>query len=628
MMDMLYIFQKIKNRLHLVLFILLFFILLLKTAFLSPIHENNPKVPISISSIDYMEDTSGMLILDEVQSKEFDGNFLQHMGSTFSIGQSRSTWWIRMKLGNLPAGNEPMYLSINNPTIEKVVLYIPVITETGVQYKILRSGWGFHGNTQDEGFTYPVFKLADNMAYEKYIYLQLSSPFTQNYNIGILQGRDLNTIKQKNMMIVGIFFGLLLAMGTNNFINFLALKDSVHLYYVLYIFSMLIYQGALLGIYRIFMGRFADALIANVVTIGLFMLAAAVMFFRSFLNTATEFPTQDKYSRIIVILCMSGIVPMLLDFRYEASIFSTLLAVTAGLLIFYTTVLAVLKGIRQAKFFLVGWCSMLLSLIIFTARVWGMIPNNDLTMVIVLFSAVIEAILLSVATADRVRVLREEKESVQTLYKHAEEISISNESAFLQAQIKPHFLYNALNVIAALCRLDAEKARELILDLSAYLHHSFDFRNLSRYIPFDEELDYIQTYVRIEQARFKDKLKVEYELGDTEELTLPPLILQPLVENAIRHGIRKGDGSGTVTLRIKNIEKCFMIEIEDDGAGMTEEQLQNIMSESRAGGNGVGLANINRRLQMLYGTRLSIQSRPEEGTKVIVTLPKGKETAG
>lgn len=622
------IFKKIYTRINIVLLALLFFILLFKIIVLSPVNEKNPKVPASIASIEFMEDLSGRITLKDMQSQALAGSFLPNRGSILAIGQSRSTWWIRIKLENRPTGDEPSYLAINNPTIEKAVLYLPVLTKAGIHYKTLRSGWGFQGYTQDEGFTYPVFKLDDTMSYSEYVYLQLSSPFTQNYHIGVLQNRELNTIELRSMIIVGIFFGLLLAIGTNNFINFLALKDRVHLYYVLYIIAMLVYQGALLGIDRIFMGRFADGLIANVVAIGLFMLAASVMFFRSFLSTSKEFPKQDKYSRIIIILCMSGIALMLAGFRYEASIFSTLLAAAAGLLILNTTVLAVRKGIRQAKYFLVGWCAMFTGLIIFAARVWGLIPNNDLSMLIVLFSAAVEAILLSAALADRVRVMREEKETALMLFKSAEEISISNETAFLQAQIKPHFLYNALNIIAALCRMDAGRARELILDLANYLHHTFDFKNLKRFISFAEELEFIQAYVRIEQARFKDKLKVEYELEDPEELRLPPLILQPLVENAIRHGIRKSDGGGTVVLRVKNLTDCFSIEVEDDGAGMNEEQLKQIMSPDRAAGGGVGLANIQRRLQMFYGTRLSIQSRPGEGTKVTIIFPKGKEHDG
>ncbi len=218
--------------------------------------------------------------------------------------------------------------------------------------------------------------------------------------------------------------------------------------------------------------------------------------------------------------------------------------------------------------------------------------------------------------------LKQDKENAMTLYKTAEQTSISNESAFLQAQIKPHFLYNALNVIAVLCRMDSEKARELTLDLSNYMRHSFDFKNLVKYITFEEELEFIRAYVRIEQARFKDRLNVIYEIDDTEGLRLPPLLLQPLVENAIRHGIRKNETGRTVVLRVKNLEEHYLIEIKDDGAGMTPEQLDAILPEQGAGG--VGLTNIQKRLRMLYGTQLFIESQQGIGTKVTMTLPKRK----
>ena len=216
--------------------------------------------------------------------------------------------------------------------------------------------------------------------------------------------------------------------------------------------------------------------------------------------------------------------------------------------------------------------------------------------------------------------LKQDKENAMMLYKTAEQASISNESAFLQAQIKPHFLYNALNVIAALCRVDPMKARELILDLSHYMQHSFDFKNLTRYVTFEEEMEFVQAYVRIEKARFKARLNVKYEIDDTEGLLLPPLLLQPMVENAIRHGIRKSETGQTVVLRVKNMQTHYLIEIEDDGAGMAPEQIEVILRE--AGEGGVGLANIQKRLRMLYGTKLCIESRKGQGTKVSMTLPK------
>lgn len=216
--------------------------------------------------------------------------------------------------------------------------------------------------------------------------------------------------------------------------------------------------------------------------------------------------------------------------------------------------------------------------------------------------------------------LKQDKEKAVSLYESAEKTSLSNESAFLQAQIKPHFLYNALNVIAVLCRIDSEKARELILDLSSYMQHSFDFKNLQKYISFDEELEFIKAYVRIEQARFKNRLDVKYEIDEIEGLMLPPLLLQPLVENAIRHGIRNSEHGRKVIIRAKKMSDQYHLEVEDDGVGMSPELVQAI-GQARNGG-GVGLDNIQRRLSMFYGTRLMIESQQGKGTKVIIKLPK------
>jgi PAS domain S-box-containing protein len=218
--------------------------------------------------------------------------------------------------------------------------------------------------------------------------------------------------------------------------------------------------------------------------------------------------------------------------------------------------------------------------------------------------------------------IKKDKENAVLLYESAEKTSLSNESAFLQAQIKPHFLFNALNVIAVLCRVDPEKARALILDLSDYMRHSFDFNNLETYISFEEELEFVKAYVRIEQARFKDRFNMVYEIEDTEGLRLPPLLLQPLVENAIRHGIRKKETGRTVVLRVKNMEDNFLIEIEDDGAGMAPGHLETILQ--RKGKGGVGLANIQKRLKMMYDTQLFIESRQGIGTKVAIVLPGRK----
>ncbi|WP_162862479.1 7TM diverse intracellular signaling domain-containing protein [Acetivibrio cellulolyticus] len=588
-----------------------------------PDTEDNHKSADIMYSLEYKEDKSGKLSLTDIETPEISGAFIPHDDTTLYIGQNRSTWWIRMKLEKIPSDANQLYIFINNPTVETAVLYIPVEGDTDGRYEDLHSGWGFHGKKQDISYTYPVFMLPEDILPGKYIYLQLHSPFTQNYNIGIMDEEQFKVNKQKNILFVGTVFGLMLAIALLNFLSFLSLRDSTYIFYVVYLVLMVFYQNALLGISRIYMGGFADALVSNVVTVGLFMLVSELFFAMAFLKTNSNFPVLDRLAKALILFCYLDVILMLLGYRYEASVISMPLSVLTALLILYMAIRATSAGIGQAKYFLAGWSVMCFSLVIFTARVWGIIPNTDWSLSIVMVSSAIESVLLSIALTARISSLRKEKEQTVLLFKSAEEASISSETAFLQAQIKPHFLYNALNVIAAICRIDSIRARDLVLDLSSYLHHSFDFRNIERYITFDEEMDFIQAYVRIEQARFRDKLTVQYELEDTEELMLPPLILEPLVENAIRHGIRKRDGGGTVAIRVKNFLDSFMIEVEDDGVGMSSEQLEKIKTESQNAGSGVGLVNIQRRLWRLYGGQLDIQSHPGEGTKIILELPKG-----
>jgi two-component system sensor histidine kinase ChiS len=183
----------------------------------------------------------------------------------------------------------------------------------------------------------------------------------------------------------------------------------------------------------------------------------------------------------------------------------------------------------------------------------------------------------------RVRTLLELRKSVQTL--------ISTEMAFLQAQIKPHFLYNALNTIIAICRLDSNKTMQLLLELSRYLRSSFDFQNRDQLVPLHKELELVQAY----------------------------LCIQPIVENAVRHGIMQRSEGGKVQITIQSQETGIKVIVADNGVGIPAEQLAAVLSDN--GSSGVGLKNIHKRLLMLYGRGLKIESEWKQGTTVSFEVP-------
>ncbi|KJS19104.1 MAG: hypothetical protein VR72_20470 [Clostridiaceae bacterium BRH_c20a] len=191
---------------------------------------------------------------------------------------------------------------------------------------------------------------------------------------------------------------------------------------------------------------------------------------------------------------------------------------------------------------------------------------------------------------------------------------------FLQAQIKPHFLYNALNSIMGLCIDQPEKAYNLLGEFSNYLRGKFGLKSMDSPISLGKEIDFIKSYMSIEKARFGDKLEFELNIEAGQNLLIPPLILQPLVENAVKHGIYPKPDGGKVVISAKTEEKETIISVEDNGIGMSRERITAILTGSSSG-QGIGLKNVDERLKLYYGQGLIIESSPGKGTKIYLKIP-------
>ncbi|MCX7724197.1 MAG: sensor histidine kinase [Thermodesulfovibrio sp.] len=189
----------------------------------------------------------------------------------------------------------------------------------------------------------------------------------------------------------------------------------------------------------------------------------------------------------------------------------------------------------------------------------------------------------------------------------------------LQAQIHPHFIFNALNTIISLIRVDSLKAKDLLLNLATFLRYSL---KKEKEIPLREELSYVESYLAIEQARYRDKLTVNYYIEPSVDLniTLPPFTIQPLVENAIKHGLRPKLEGGEILISILDNNDNIVISVEDNGIGMNSES--NKISDKKD--SGLGLYLVNERLRKFYGeeSMLHIESYPNLGTKVTFKIPK------
>ena len=188
----------------------------------------------------------------------------------------------------------------------------------------------------------------------------------------------------------------------------------------------------------------------------------------------------------------------------------------------------------------------------------------------------------------------------------------------LASQINPHFLFNTLNTVSSLIRLDPERAREVVRKLSSILRRLL--RQHETFVPLREELEFIDDYLDIEVARFgPDQLQFFSEVDpETLEAFVPSMLLQPIVENAIKHGIAPKLEGGTIHLRTRRSDDRLVIEVEDNGAGIPENRLPDIY------GGGIGFRNVRERLQLIYANdfHLDIATRPGEGTRIRIDIPQ------
>ncbi|MBI4387629.1 MAG: histidine kinase [Candidatus Omnitrophica bacterium] len=246
----------------------------------------------------------------------------------------------------------------------------------------------------------------------------------------------------------------------------------------------------------------------------------------------------------------------------------------------------------------------------------------------IIFSlAVLESLCVYVFVALAQGLIREEER--RTLEKLLPEMKLK----FLQAQINPHFLFNALNTIAAICsREQAEQARNLVVKLSNYFRRIV--KREDEFVSLEEEFEHIDSYLEIEKARYQDSLKIrkEIQLGSKGFQTqIPVLILQPIVENAIRHGLALKSGGGVLEISARENAKYVEITVKDTGVGISQEYLRNIklkkpksnQPSEEGKGSGIGLWNINERLKYQFGidSELKIESEIGQGTSVRFRIP-------
>ena len=194
-------------------------------------------------------------------------------------------------------------------------------------------------------------------------------------------------------------------------------------------------------------------------------------------------------------------------------------------------------------------------------------------------------------------------------------------TAVMISQIQPHFLYNALNTIKYLIKKDPKTAEQVVVKFSKYLRANMDSLTQKTPLPVEKELDHVANYTDIEQHRFGNRLNVVYDIG-CKNFVILPLTIQPIVENAIKHGINQKPEGGTVTIKTYDDEEFFYVDISDDGVGFDVNKKPDENDER----SHVGVSNIKTRLREMLKATVEVESTVGVGTKVLVKIPKNDET--
>ncbi len=200
------------------------------------------------------------------------------------------------------------------------------------------------------------------------------------------------------------------------------------------------------------------------------------------------------------------------------------------------------------------------------------------------------------------------------IYLEKQRLIEEQKSALMLSQINPHFTYNTLSAIAAMCDVSPKQAKNLTIDFARYLRSNIDALSSEQRIPFQKELEHVECYLKIEKARFREKLNIIYSV-DCKDFFIPPLSVQPIVENAVKHGITKRSEGGTLKISTYIKEEKYIVEIIDDGVGFDVEAF-----ESNKQGH-IGLDNVRSRIRRICKGKLSIKSTFGVGTRVTIEIP-------
>ncbi|MEJ7588604.1 MAG: 7TM diverse intracellular signaling domain-containing protein [Ferruginibacter sp.] len=549
--------------------------------------KSNPEVTCTDTIVNlaytaqYVEDPEGRITIETLLGQPDMFQFKQVSKQTISFGLTSSYYWIRLTLMDQTANR--LHVQIASNPLTDIKFYETKGLHVLQQYHT--GNWQSFNKRPVKHIDY-IFPLEVAKGASTTVYIRVMHLRGTQFPLYAGPLKAFYEADSTRILINGIYYGLILLMVMYNLFIYYSLKDKSYLFYVAYVFLIALLNASMDGYaFQYFwpslpaINQYED-IFASLVGI------AAILFVISFLNTKAN---ASLLHRILIGLAVAYIVTIAIiaskHFMIGSSIME-IVSLASVISIFITALVILKKGFRPAKFFLVAWTMLLVSIIVFILKDFNLLPYNQLTVNSFRFGSGVEAVLLSIALADRIKLFRNEKaraqlERIQSLQEKAtmQHEMIELEARALRSQMNPHFIFNCLNSIKGLIqKKEGHKAITYLTTFSKLLRtilQNMDKREITLY----DEIEICRVYTQLECMRFGNKFAYSFSVDpklDIKSIQVPALILQPFIENAIWHGLMPKKEAGYLTLSVEIRDGIVACIIDDNGIGRKHSALHKI----------------------------------------------------
>lgn len=600
--------------------------------------------------LEILEDKDGDLTIRDVTSPELSNRFIKSKWETPNYGYTDSVFWVRFGLKNDRSGGDWL-LEVDYPLTDRIELYIPSASEAGFTVKKAGDQYPFH----EREFKHQniIFPLPSDMSEESILYLRFESEGTMQMPLNIWSPLAFLEKDHKERLLFGLYYGIILALFLYNLFLFFSLRDVNYLYYVLFIASYGFMQISLTGLAYEYLWPDMPWWSNKAIPLSIaFSVICVSKFSSSFLQARTHVPKINHLfnalmvsAGLVMIFSLVGDYTLATTFAAGLTMVFILVAMTAGIISWS-------KGYRLAKFFVIAWSIFMIGQFLYILQAFGVLPQNGVTVNGMYIGSAMELILLSLALADRINIIREEKEDAQTL---------AIENLHTADKMKDEFLANTthelktpLNGIIGIAEsvmsgstgeISTAQRTHLnmiltsgnrllhlvndILDSSQLTHHDISLQLES--VDMKQIVDLV---LRLSEPLIKER---PIELCNDIPDKLPPVLgdvnrLQQIVHNLVGNAVKFTE-KGRITVSASEIGNQMVLTVSDTGIGIPEEKQVSIFesfiqadasTSRRYGGTGLGLS-ITKQLVELHGGSIRVVSDPDIGSRFIFTLPLSRD---